>query len=83
MIKAVTVHCFFYGLNEKQVFVKQARMLENLLKPYSRGEADFVRKKKEPHGSVGIKNSWKYEKDLILILNQDNLKKTISRVGSI
>lgn len=45
MIKAVTVHCFFYGLNEKQVFVKQARMLENLLKPYSRGEADFVRRK--------------------------------------
>jgi hypothetical protein len=33
--------------------------------------------------ALGIKNSWKYEKDLILILNQDNLKKTISRVGSI
>ena len=32
--------------------------------------------------ALGIKNSWKYE-DLILILNQDNLKKTISRVGSI
>ena len=25
--------------------------------------------------ALGIKNSWKYEKDLILILNQDNLKK--------
>ena len=33
--------------------------------------------------ALGIKNSWKYEKDLIHILNQDNLKKTISRVGSI
>jgi len=24
-------------------------------------------KKKEPVGSVGIKNSWKYEKDLIIL----------------
>ncbi len=33
--------------------------------------------------ALGIKNSWKYEKDLIIILNQGLYKKTISKVGNI
>ena len=36
-------------------------------------------KKKEPKGSVGIKNSWKYEKDLS-ILNGISVFFTITRM---
>ena len=39
-------------------------------------------KKKEPQGSVGIKNSWKYEKDLI-IFNTFFIHKAITRLISI
>ena len=39
-------------------------------------------KKKEPQGSVGIKNSWKYEKDLI-IFNTLFIYKAITRLISI
>ena len=42
-----------------------------------------VAQKKEPYKALGIKNSWKYEKDLIIILNQVVYKKTISKVGNI
>lgn len=38
MIKAVTVHCFFHGLNDKQGCAKQAQMLKNFLKLYPQGE---------------------------------------------
>ena len=33
--------------------------------------------------ALGIKNSWKYEKDLIIIFNPNDNKKTISYVGNI
>ena len=33
--------------------------------------------------ALGIKNSWKYEKDLIIIFNPNALKKTISYLGNI
>ena len=39
-------------------------------------------KKKEPFGSVGIKNSWKYEKDLI-ILNKKYKIWAISRLDNL
>jgi len=45
MIKAVTVHCFFHGLNDKQGCAKQAQMLKNFLKLYPHRKADFVRRK--------------------------------------
>jgi len=40
-------------------------------------------KKKEPQGLIGIKNSWKYEKDLSLmtLLNLISVQKTITRSG--
>ena len=40
-------------------------------------------KKKEPQGSVGIKNSWKYEKDLVIILNGISVIYTITLLSYI
>lgn len=42
----------------------------------------IIRQKKGPDGPVGIKNSWKYEKDLI-ILNETNSIFTINQVSYI
>ena len=39
-------------------------------------------KKKSPFGLVGIKNSWKYEKDLIIIFNIINVPVPIGSVGN-
>ena len=36
-------------------------------------------KKKEPQGSVGIKNSWKYEKDLVIIFKPHHKDWAITR----
>ena len=33
--------------------------------------------------SVGIKNSWKYEKDLVIIFNETSLEKTIRQSSNI
>ena len=43
------------------------------------GKDWIIEKKKEPKGSVGIKNSWKYEKDLS-ILNGISVLFTITRM---
>ena len=44
-----------------------------------------VKKEKEPvkNRLIGIKNSWKYEKDLIIILNGISVIFTIAQVGNI
>ena len=39
-------------------------------------------KKKSPFGLVGIKNSWKYEKDLIIIFNIRNTFVPIGLLGN-
>ena len=44
------------------------------------GWSGTLPKKKEPQGSVGIKNSWKYEKDLI-IFNIISVIFTITRLA--
>ena len=43
-----------------------------------------VKKEKEPvkNRLIGIKNSWKYEKDLIIILNGISVIFTIAQVGN-
>ena len=43
----------------------------------------FANKKKEPRMALGIKNSWKYEKDLIIILNANKPFKTIIRLDGL
>ena len=40
-------------------------------------------KKKEHKAPVGIKNSWKYEKDLVIILNAISVIITITQMGNL